>query len=237
MMNSVVEIAETTPNKRIPRLIDNQIDKGTLDLISLNVLGFIGHLPKNKVTDEDYKLAQTLAIEKIYDEQLIDTWYKIADEAKKTKHNIIASLAGQYVKILKDNLASYEIIAKYSFNGEPPNEFRQVIQEEIASIDSNNRQLESLKQAVIEKFNKKIAKRLEKQKDVLVVENDNLRSFYDKILNKVITEVKTEKDKNEFTLLDILYKQTKAIDMEYQVRQEKFKDLEKQKIQEKVKSE
>jgi bisphosphoglycerate-dependent phosphoglycerate mutase len=165
-----------------------------------------------------------LALEKIYDSQLIEMWGKIKQLAEEVDHEIIALLADKYVTLLEQNLESYEVIAEYRFSGAPPQEFKDMIEEEIVSIEDNNKELEDLKQEVIEKFNKKIAERLDKQKQVLVVENQNLRDFYDKVLGEVVTDVRNERNKNEFTLLDILYKQAKALDLEYQVKQYEMRE-------------
>jgi tetratricopeptide (TPR) repeat protein len=48
MMNSVVELAKTTPNKRIPKNIDRSIEAGDYDILNLTMIGFLGHLPQNK---------------------------------------------------------------------------------------------------------------------------------------------------------------------------------------------
>ncbi len=64
------------------------------------------------------------------------------------------------------------------------------------------------------------------RKQVLVVENENLRNFYDTVLGNIIGDVRKERNKNEFTLLDILYKQSKALDLEYQVKQYELRESE-----------
>ncbi len=226
MMNSVVELAKTTPNKRIPKNIDRSIEAGDYDILSLTILGFLGHLPQNKFSTADYEFAQDLALEKIYDSQLIEMWSEIKELAEDVDHEIVSLLADKYVTLLEQNLASYEVIAKYRFSGQPPQEFRDMIEEEIMSIEQNNKELEALKEEVIANFNNKIAERLDRQKQVLVVENQNLCDFYNKVLGEVVQDVKNERNKNEFTLLDILYKQAKALDLEYQVKQQEMREKE-----------
>jgi hypothetical protein len=226
MMNSVVELARTTPNKRIPQSIEKKITAGDEDILNLTILGFLGHLPNNRFTREDYEFAQSLALEKIYDSQLIDMWQGIEKLAIEIDHEVVWLIADKYIELLKQNLNSYDVIAEIRFNGAPPEEFKELIEEEIAAIETNNRELEGLKQEVIESFNKKIAERLDKQKQVLVVENENLRNFYDTVLGNIIGDVRKERNKNEFTLLDILYKQSKALDLEYQVKQYELRESE-----------
>ncbi|MCD4817644.1 MAG: tetratricopeptide repeat protein [Candidatus Cloacimonetes bacterium] len=237
MMNSVVDLANTTPNKRIPKIIDQWIDDSDVDILSLNIFSFLGHLPDENVTEEDYKIAQMLALEKMNDEQLIDTWYNIEKLAKAANHHAVERLAKQYILLMKENLNSYNILAKYSFNGAPNDDFKALISEEIKSISDNNVNLEQLKQEVILKFNKKIGERLDRQKDVLVVEKSGIKSLYEKILSGIITDVKSDKEKNEFTLLNILFNQTVALDMDYKEKDSELRQIELDKNQEKNKSE
>ena len=223
MMNTVVELAKSKPNARIPKEIENQILEADADILQLTILNFLGHLPENQISVDDYQFAQELALEKIYDTQLIDMWTDVRDLANTVDQKAIAAMADRYVDLLKENLNSYDVIAKYRFNGAPPEEFKNMISNEISSIDKNNEQLEALKQDVIAKFNIKIAERLDKQKQVLIVENENLRNLYDKVLSGVINDVKIDRDKNEYTLLNVLYEQTRALDVEYEVKQDEIR--------------
>jgi outer membrane protein assembly factor BamD (BamD/ComL family) len=226
MMNSVVELAKTTPNRRIPASIDKKIGIGEKDIIRLTILSFLGHLPEKKITTSDYEFAQTLATEKIYDLQLIDLWQDVNKVAKNVEYEAVALLADKYVSLLQENINSYNAIAKYRFSGAPSDEFKKILDDEIKLVTRNNHEMEILKQSVIESFNKKIAERLDNQKKVLVVENENLRNIYNTVLSNVINDVKQERDKNEFTLLDILFKQSKALDLEYQVKQIELRNNE-----------
>jgi len=237
MMNAVVNLANTTPNRRIPKLIDQQIEEADVDMLSLNIFNFLGHLPDESITKEDYEIAQMLALEKMYDEQMIETWYGVEKVAKASNHHAIEKISRQYILLMKENLASYDILAKISFNGSPSPEFKALIREEIEAIKVNNDSREELKQDVIAKFNKKIGERLDKQKNALVVESRNIRSLYDRVLNNVITEVKSDKERNEYTLLNILYNQTVALDVEYKQKDLELRELELEKNQNKKESE
>ncbi len=91
-------------------------------------------------------------------------WQGIEKLAIEIDHEVVWLIADKYIELLKQNLNSYDVIAEIRFNGAPPEEFKELIEEEIAAIETNNRELEGLKQEVIESFNKKIAERLDKQK-------------------------------------------------------------------------
>jgi hypothetical protein len=127
-------------------------------------------------------------------------------------------------QLVVENLESIDVIAQYMFKGKPSDEFQQIIHEESEAIDKNRENLISLKQEVIENFNKQIARRLSKEKEILVAEFQSLNLSYDQALAIIMDEVKVENEKYQFSLLGVLFKQAQAIDEEYQEFQEKLRN-------------
>ncbi len=213
MMDAVVDLANTVPNKRVPKLIDRSIAAEDSSLVTLQLMEYLGH--KKNITVNDIRIARALIEEKGFEQKLLKVWEKIYKFAQDHNKDQVKVVASKSIVLVKENIRDLDKIAELAFDGKPGESFMKEINEELASIKKNKEELEELKQEVIKKFNKRIAKRLENQKEVLQNEQIHLKDFYSKILTKVIKEVKEEKNKSKFTLLDILYKQTKALDMEY----------------------
>ncbi len=213
MMDAVVELANTVPNKRVPKIIDQTIALEDSSLITLRLMEYLGH--KEHITVEDIKIAKALIEEKDFENNLLKVWQKIYKFALEHNKDNVKTIASRSIVLVKENIEDLDKIAEMAFNGKPDDVVRKRIESELQAIRTNKKELEDLKKIVVKKFNKRIAKRLENQKEVLQNEQLHLKDFYSKILTKVIKEVKDEKAKTQFTLLDILFKQTKAMDIEY----------------------
>ncbi|MBC8385410.1 MAG: hypothetical protein H8E57_07820, partial [Candidatus Cloacimonetes bacterium] len=72
--------------------------------------------------------------------------------------------------------------------------------------------------------NKKIAKRIEQEKEILIEENELLKNTYSKAIDSIKDEVIQESDKYRISLLDVLFKQTQNLDEEYDEFQEQIKN-------------
>lgn len=217
-MDAIIALAQNRPNKRIPKLINHEITYADSSMKILEVMKYLGH--KRNITLGDYKLARALIDEKEFEENLLEVWDNIKKMAQKNNQDVIAKYAETSKFLIEQNLASLELISKYSFGGEPSENFKEMINAEMASMQKNKQELEKLKKEVIAKLNKKIANRLNNQRELLTSESSHLKNFYSKVLDKIVEDVKTEKENNTFTLLDILFKQTKAMDSEYEAKQE-----------------
>ncbi len=220
MMDAVIELANTVPNKRVPKIIDKTIASEDSSMISLQLMEYLGH--KQHITVDDVKIARALIDEKNFEKKLKKVWqkvYKFANEHNKDK---VKQIASRSLVLIDENIKDLDRVAELAFNGKPNEQFTNEIEDELMSIQKNKQELEKLKKVVIAKFNKRIAKRLQNQKEVLKNEQYHLKDFYNKILTKVIKEVKQEKAKTQFTLLDILYKQSKAMDIEYKNMQKRL---------------
>ena len=121
-------------------------------------------------------------------------------------------------------MRSLDVMAEVAFSGKAPEELHQIIQEESAAIEHNRSELVILKKDVIENFNKKIAKRLEQEKEILIEENELLKNTYSKAIDSIKDEVIQESDKYRISLLDVLFKQTQNLDEEYDEFQEQIKN-------------
>ncbi|MBC8415020.1 MAG: tetratricopeptide repeat protein [Candidatus Cloacimonetes bacterium] len=221
-IEAIILLANTIPNKRIPAIIDREIASTDSSIVTLQILNYLGH--RSRFTYKDYDFARALAIEKVYQDNLLKTWNEIEQIAIANKHEEMLQTIRESRKLVEENLESIDVIAQYMFKGKPSDEFQQIIQEESEAIDKNRENLISLKQEVIENFNKQIAKRLSKEKEILVAEFQSLNLSYDKALAIIMDEVKVENEKYQFSLLGVLFKQTQIIDEEYQEFQEKLRN-------------
>ena len=221
-IEAIILLANTIPNKRIPAIIDREIASTDSSIVTLQILNYLGHRPR--FTYKDYDFARALAIEKVYQDNLLKTWNEIEQIAITNNHEEMIQTIRDSRQLVVENLESIDVIAQYMFKGKPSDEFQQIIHEESEAIDKNRENLISLKQEVIENFNKQIARRLSKEKEVLVAEFQSLNLSYDQALAIIMDEVKVENEKYQFSLLGVLFKQAQSIDEEYQEFQEKLRN-------------
>jgi TolA-binding protein len=221
-IEAIILLANTVPNKRIPAIIDREIASTDSSIVTLQILNYLGHRPR--FTYKDYDFARALAIEKVYQDNLLKTWNEIEQIAIANNHEEMIQTIQDSRQLVVENLESIDVIAQYMFKGKPSDEFQQIIHEESEAIDKNRENLISLKQEVIENFNKQIARRLSKEKEILVAEFQSLNLSYDQALAIIMDEVKVENEKYQFSLLGVLFKQAQAIDEEYQEFQEKLRN-------------
>lgn len=221
-MDAVILLAESLPNKRIPAILDREIASSDSSIITLQVLSYLGHRPR--FSNKDFNFAKALAAEKIYQSNLLRTWEEIEQIAIQNDHQDMLPSIHSSQKNIKENLESIEVIAQYMFKGKPSDDFQELIQDEAYAIDRNKMELIALKKDVLLNFNKLIAQRLSKEKEVLIAEFEGLQFIYDDTLSELMTEVTSANEQYQFSLLSILFKQTQIMDQEYMEYQEKVKN-------------
>ena len=118
----------------------------------------------------------------------------------------------------------FDVIADYMFGGAPSAEFKQSIQEEIATIEASKAEMIDLRAIVKKDFNKRIAAKLNKEKQLLVSEFDSLKDLYDRALSTVIGDVTAVTDQYQMKLLGLLFNQTQVMDKKYKELQEKVRN-------------
>ena len=220
-MDAVILLAEKLPNKKIPKIIDREIAYSDSSIITLQVLSYLGHRPK--FTRKDYNFAKALAYEKISQENLLTTWDEIEQIAIQNNHEEILPAIHNSKQAISENLESIDVIARYIFKGKPSDDFQKLIQEEAFAIEKNKMELQALKKDIVKNFNKMIARRLSNEKEILITEFEGLQFIYDDILSELITEIINTNNYYNFSLLNILFKQTQILDNEYKEFQEKVK--------------
>jgi hypothetical protein len=220
-MDIVIKIAETTPNRKMAGKMDAKIEDLNTDLIGIQILSYIGE--EGNYSYDEFRFARTLANEKISTQLLIEEMSEIKSLAENKRPKVAESVT-KIIDLLSLNIESIDTIAKYSFTPNLSEDQKAIIAEEIASIESNKESYELLKDSILKNFNKKIAKKLQKQRDMFAEEFDVLRDYYDGVLTSAMEDVAIENDKYEMSLLNILFKQTQNEDEEYKVLQEKIRN-------------
>ena len=221
-IDAIIMLANTIPNTRIPAIIDREIAATDSSIITLQIINYLGH--RSRFTYKDYNFARALAVEKVYQDNLLKTWNDIEQTAIDNKHTELINAIRKSKQLVEENLESIDVIAQYMFKGKPSDELQQIIQDESEAIGRNRDNLISLKKEVIANFNKIIARRLSKEKEILVAEFESLTLSYNKALSYIMNEITYENDKYQFSLLGVLFKQTQILDEEYKEYQEKVRN-------------
>lgn len=221
-MEAVIKLAYTSQNKRIPRIIDGKIARNDSSIVTLQIIKYIGHL-KNS-TPGQYELARMLTLERFAQEDLQQSWIDIDRYARAKNRADIGDYATRSLGILDANIKALDLIAKYLFKGEPSEEVKGFIAEELNALRVNNEKLEGLKLLALENFNKKIAKRLEAQQEILVDEFAVLKQTYNQSIKNIMEEVRLSNIQYEENLLDLLFQQSIYLDEQYQEKQKEYSD-------------
>lgn len=221
-MDAVILLARSLPNKRIPAILDREIASSDSSIITLQVLSYLGHRPR--FSSKDFDFAKALASEKIHQENLLKTWIEIEQIAVQNNHEEMLPSIQSSKQNIQENLESINVIAKYMFKGKPSDDFQELIKDEAFAIDKNKMELLELKKDVIQNFNKMIAQRLSKEKEILIAEFEGLQFIYDDTLSELMNEITSANEQYQFSLLSILFKQTQIMDKEYKEFQEKVKN-------------
>ena len=221
-MDAIILLAKSLPNKRIPAILDREIASSDSSLITLQILSYLGHKPR--FSNQDYNFAKALATEKVFQNDLLNTWIEIEQIAIQNNHEEMLSSIHNSQKNLQDNLESIDAIAQYMFKGKPSEEFQDLIKDEVLAIEKNKKELLELKADVIKNFNKLIARRLNKEKEVLIAEFERLQFIYDDLLSELIGEVDSDNDQYYLSLLSILFRKTQIMDYDYKEFQDKVKN-------------
>jgi len=220
-MDFVIHIAETKPNTRMANKMNANIDALNSDLVSLQILKYLGK--KKDYKYDEFRFARSLANEKISTLSFIEQMDDIK-AAAEVKHPKVVPSVEKIKELMRLNIQSIDTIAKYSFNPVITPEEKEIIAEEIKSIETNKKQYALLRKAILKNFNKKIAKKLEKQKNIFSEEFNLLRDYYDNVLTTAMEDVALENDKYKTSLLNVLFKKTQNEDEEYKALQEKIKN-------------
>lgn len=214
LMNAIITIAESRPNTKVPRLIDSYISELDSSLVTLEIIRYIGHLPR--MTYRDYQIAKILAQEKLYEQKLLIAWYDVGKIARKKNDPELLASSERSQQLLQLNLEALDRIAEISFKGSPSAEIRQLISQESEAIKSNREDLQILKGQVMARFNTQIAKKLSKRKDNMILDFDQLGKTYNEIISSLQSDVNEVNDQYEYNLLDVHFRQTNTLDREYE---------------------
>jgi len=221
-MEAIILLAESLPNKRIPAILDRVIASSDSSIITLQVLSYLGH--RQRFSSKDFNFAKALASEKIYQENLLNTWIEIEQIAIQNDHEEMLPSIRNSKNNIEENLDSIETIAQYMFKGKPSDNFQDLIQDEAVAIGKNKKELMELKKDVILNFNKLIAQRLSNEKEIMITEFEKLQFKYDGTLSELMEEITSANKQYQFSLLSILFKQTQIMDKEYKEFQEKVRN-------------
>lgn len=221
-IDALILLANSVPNDKIPRLLEEEIAYSDSIVYVLQTLNYLGH--RTQVSAYEFEIAKRLAIEKMYADMDLKVWNELQVIAQDNNHPEIVGKISQYKALLAANIRSFDVIADYMFGGTPSAEFRASIENEIASIENKKQEMIELKVVVQQDFNKRIAAKLSKEKQIMVSEFDSLRNLYDKALSTMINDVTSVTDEYQMKLLGLLFEQTQIMDMKYKELQEKVRN-------------
>ena len=223
-IDAVIQFRETTQNRELLPIVDDAIAKEEASLVLLQMMKYLANV-KN-ISTTDYEIAKALAVERIYENSLLEMWNKIEQTAKINNFSNMLIFIKKSQNLIEGNIASLDLIAKYKFNPQISDEALASIKAEAENIEHNKNELLALREDILNNLNKKIAQKLSKKRKILFDEFAEIKVSYQQSIDSMKKYIGRENQEGTRTLLDVLFKQTQKIDAEFEELREDFKQDE-----------
>ena len=221
-VDAVVTLAQSVPNTKISNRIQRTIDEADTTEMVLQLIRLLGH--RATLNEDEYSVAKNIAEQCIIEKDMLKTWIQLEDQARLQNKPLIERRAKLSKQLNVDNLRALDIVAEILMQGAPSEDMKIFVDEELAGVNRNRKELHAFRQDVIENFNKKIAEKLNVKKHAMDQEFTDIKELYSKAYSALQEQVEDYQNNYEVTYLDLLFKQTQIADEEYNKYQEKVRN-------------
>ncbi len=218
----LTKIANTKPNKQVPKRIDQKIEVLDEYAIRINTLQLLSNL--QQMNPGEYEMAYVIASETYVSQKTLEKWQEIRQEAQKKGKTDVVGKADQAIKLLQENISSLATVSMYTFGELRANtEIQKELAAEIENIGHLKEEFKNIREQTVVEYNKKIAIRLKRLDNLMVEENSTMKQRYEDFLSKLENDVEETTAKYRYTLVDILYRESMLLDQEYKAKQAEYK--------------
>ncbi len=222
-MENMIHVLETTSNKKIPKAMDTLIDNLDEDIVRFKTIRSLANL--DNFTVDDYQLSYAINSEIYYMEKVVDTYKSLEKYGKRKNKTRLVTSAKKNQELLNDLKISLDAILVSSFGDVDSSALiQQVITEEIKSAEVLKENYALTRKLVIKNFNKVLARRVKKEKNLLDSENTKIYANYSDRIKAFQKRLKEIDQRYNFTKLDILYARAKEYDDEFKLMQEDYRN-------------
>ncbi len=221
-VNLLTQVANTKPNKKIPKRIDQKLEILDEYAVRINTLQLLSNL--QELNPGEYEMAYVISSEMYISQKTLEKWEAVKLDAQRKGKTELVGKADQAIRLLQENISSLSTVSMYTF-GElrTSSDMQQELASEVENIENLRKEFASIRQRTVDEYNKKLANRLKRLDDLLVEENLAMKDRYNKFLSKLENTVEDTSAKYRYTLVDILYRESMLLDQEYQSRQAEYK--------------
>ncbi|MCD4651015.1 MAG: hypothetical protein K8S56_04425, partial [Candidatus Cloacimonetes bacterium] len=179
-MIQLIFLAESSKNTKIPRLIHSLTDGLDDDLIIFQTMKYVSNL-EGGYTIEEYQLANLVAAEIHFSEQLLESWREIKTLAEKAEKFVVMQKAEKNVVLMEETVQAYQDFAISAFGRIDDNDggIQQLLSAEIGFTKQTQRNWAEISALAHENWNRVMAKRLRKEKDSIEAESVNIEKKLD----------------------------------------------------------
>ncbi len=200
-------------NKKIDNYIDYQIATIDSNLISLQTVKYL--IPLEFVTNDDFQLAHYLAEERYGEMALKESWEDVKKQAENNNNEAISREADKMIILLDMNIESLDTIAELKFGTINNPEISSYVDEEEIALEKDKQEFQALRASYKDSFNNKIRNRLQKRENDLLATINEISQKYDQTLLDHSSDLIKQQRKYQIDLLNILFRESKVLDGEY----------------------
>ncbi|MCF7793870.1 MAG: tetratricopeptide repeat protein [Candidatus Cloacimonetes bacterium] len=229
-IRALILVAQQMPRENFARYLNSQIAFADSSLITLQVVKYLRARPL--ITPQDYRLARSLAAEKILLQSQLAQWQSLQQLAELNQNFSLLEKIQSYQDLMQTNIAGFDRIADYIFNYSASQDYDQYLNQEVAAIESNRQELFDLSRDIKDSFDNLVSRKLKKEQTALLSEFTELSDDYNAMLDVVENDIELENKEYEYQLLNILFENSQRLDNQYQELQKKLVDQDQDQVRE-----
>ena len=217
-IDQVIALAQNQKNNRIPEIIEREIAAIDTNLVSLEFIKI--YMLSPEMTPGDIALAQELAQTKRVEASRKKEWLDL--EAIHADDPQQAAIARIQASLTQADIDALDVLSRYYFQMYQNDEVEQLIDNEIAAMEQSKQEYRSLQGDIAENFNKRIARYMGKERDVLAAEFVEVQNTYDSLIQTFTDDVVGQNQQYQMEMLDVLFKYSLKKDEQYQQYQKEL---------------
>jgi hypothetical protein len=200
--------------KRLPSIKNYQMSYTDSSVVYLQVVDYVEKLSDKSA--EVYLLAKFLAEQKVYLAFVRDVWFDIKRLGLDYEVPQIITISDQADSLISSNLQIITDLEKQAFKNNLSSEERNRISNLRAMIENNNKTLEEIEDDFIKSFSDQVTPKLSEKVENFADSQTDIRNLYVETITTMVENLSDENRMYENTLLDILFRQTRLLDQEYE---------------------
>jgi hypothetical protein len=214
-MQRTIDSLNVTPNKDMEKYIDDSLNDVFESSVALRAMQYLNNV--GDPTNDDYNFAYNLSLELSETQQMLQMWNQIYEGAARRGFNDIADRAKSLAQSTEESLEALEAMAFAEYGAIDTNlDYQKALQEERDYNDQMEVQLTAMRSGIGLQYNQAMARKMGQELQVMLSDQQKIRSAYDELLSGMQNEMDTVNQKYDYTLINIMYNRTRELDKQYE---------------------